>query len=122
MLMTLELGKRTSRQLEQVATDVGSEISALAEQIIREFLREEAQKKMAREMETFRTMHTELLKQYKGQYVAVHREQVIDRDVDQLALFLRVDRRYPDVPILIKQVRSKVEEVYTIRSPRIEYV
>ena len=118
----VQLSERTSRQLQQVATQRAAEVSALAEQIIREFLREQAQKKMKREMEAFRTMHAELLAQYQGEYVAVHEKKVIDHDSDQLALFLRVDEQYPDVPILIKQVRKEVEEVYTIRSPRFEYV
>ena len=118
----VRISERTSRQLQQVATQRAAEVSALAEQIIRDFLREEAQKKMGREMEAFRAMHAKLLTRHKDEYVAVHQKQVIDHDSDQLALFLRVDEQYPDVPILIKQVRKEVEEVVTIRSPRFEYV
>ena len=49
----VRISERTSRQLQQVATQRAAEVSALAEQIIREFLREEAQKKMRQEMPPF---------------------------------------------------------------------
>ena len=63
-------------------------------------------------------MHAELRNRYPDQYVAVYRGKVVDHDPDQLALFRRVEERYPDVPVLIRQVAPEQEEVYTFRSPR----
>ncbi len=76
---------------------------------------------MRRELDAFRVMHADLLAKYPNEYVAIHQGQLIDHDTDQLALFLRIDEQYPDVPVLIKQVSPEPEEVYTFLSPRFEY-
>jgi hypothetical protein len=73
---------------------------------------------MAREIEAFRAMHGQLLAQYPNQYVAVHQGQLVDHDVDQLALFLRVDQQYPNEVVRIRQVLSEVDPVYTAHSTR----
>jgi hypothetical protein len=114
----LAVNEETLRQLRKVADEKGNTIEVLAEKVLRQFLRQEAQQKMQREVDAFRAMHANLLSQYSNQYVAIYQAQVIDHDPDQLALFLRVDEQYPNEPVLIRQVRPEVETVYTIRSPR----
>ncbi len=73
---------------------------------------------MQHEVDAFRAMRIDLLAKYANQYVAIYQGRVIDHDSDQLDLFLRIDKQYPDDPVLIRQVRSEVETVYTVRSPR----
>ncbi len=114
----LTLSLETLTQLRKVADERGNTVEVLAEQVIRQFLRQQAQQKMQREVDAFRTKHADLLASYANQYVAIYQGQVIDHDSDQLALFLRIDEQYPDDPVLICQVRPEVETVYTIRSPR----
>lgn len=70
---------------------------------------------LAREMDTFRAMHPGLLQQFPKEYVAIRRGELIDHDADQCALYLRVDEKYPDEVILIKQSNPSIEEIYTIR-------
>jgi hypothetical protein len=62
-----------------------------------------------------------LLDQYAGQFIAMHEGQVIDSDADELVLYLRVRKRFPLVGILIKQVAPVLEEIWVMRSPRLEY-
>jgi hypothetical protein len=52
--------------------------------------------------------------------VAIHQGKLVDHDSDQLALYQRVDRRYRNTPVLIKQVLANPEEEYTFRSPTLE--
>ena len=117
----LAIRPQTLVRLETVANEKGATVEDLAEQAIHQYLREEARHKMRQENRAFRLMHAELLDKYAGEYVAVYQGQVVDHDPDQLALFLRIDKQYPDTPVFIAQVLSESEEIYTFRSPRIEY-
>ncbi|MBN1318174.1 MAG: hypothetical protein JXA42_22015 [Anaerolineales bacterium] len=106
-------------QLNKIADDKRTTTQQLAEQAIRQFLRDEVRRVLQRESDAFSAMHTELYDKYPGLYVAIQQGQVIDWDKDQLELFTRVDEQYPDTPVLIKQVLPEPEEIYTFRSPRI---
>ena len=66
-------------------------------------------------------MHADLLQRYEGQHVAVYQGNVVDHDPDLLALYLRIDQKYPDDVVLIRQVRPEVERIIHIRSPRFEH-
>ncbi len=110
----------TFSQLQKVADATGSTTEALVEQALRQFLREEKRRLMQQESIAFHQMHPELLANHLAEYVAIYQGQLVDYDVDQLALVTRIDERYPDAPVLIKQVLPDPEEIYTIRSPRFE--
>jgi hypothetical protein len=114
----LTISAETVAQLKDVANQKGTSADELAEQAIRQFLRSETRRMIQRESKAFRAMHAQLFAKYPGQYVAIYQGRVIDHDEDQLALFLRVDERYPQAPLLIKRVLSEPEKVYVLRSPR----
>ncbi len=73
---------------------------------------------MQHESDAFRHMHADLLARYPNEYVAIHQGQLVDHDADQLALLARIEDRYPDVPVLIRQVLAEPDEIFTFRSPR----
>jgi hypothetical protein len=52
-----------------------------------------------REYRAFQRLLPQLLSTYRGRYVAVHEEQVVDSDPDDIALILRVQARYGYLPI-----------------------
>ncbi|MFN8439197.1 MAG: hypothetical protein U0175_00365 [Caldilineaceae bacterium] len=118
-MYTITIRDQTARQLTKVADEQATSPEELVEKAIRDLLRAEAGRILERELNVYRSLHAELLLAYPEQYVAIHHGKLIDHDVDQLALYLRIDERYPDEVILIKQVRPTVEEVYTIRSPHV---
>lgn len=120
-MMTVTIREQTARQLTKVADDQATSPEELVEKAIRELLRSEADRILAREMDAFRTLHSSLLQQFPKEYVAIHRGELIDHDADQYALYLRVDETYPDEIILIKQVNPSIEEVYTIRQFQISH-
>ncbi len=118
-MVGLALNQNIMEQLGKVAHERGTTTQVLAEEAVRQFLRAEARRKMRRELDAFRAMHSRLLAEYPAQYVAIYEGRVVDHDADQLALFLRVDRQYPDTDVLIQQVLPEVEESYTFHSPQI---
>ena len=60
-----------------------------------------------------------LFGQYQGQYVAIHQGAVVDSGDDQVALALRVYRRYGYVPIYVGHVSDRPPETLRVPSPRI---
>ena len=109
----------TMSQLQRVAHARGTKPEDLADRAIRQFLRDEARRMMQEESDAFRRMHADLLARYPNEYVAIHEGQLVDHDVDQLALLARIEGRYPDVPVLIRQVLPESDETFTFRSPRL---
>ena len=60
--------------------------------------------KMDLEDAAYQAMHPKLFEKFPGQYVAIHKGELIDVDENEMALYLRVDERFPDEVILIKRV------------------
>lgn len=74
---------------------------------------------MLRERAAFLAMHSQLMESYEGQFVAFFQGQVIDHDVDALALVRRINDDRPDDVVLIKQVIEQPDRVLHVRSPRL---
>lgn len=119
--IAIGLDERTALELRQLARERAVEPSILAGEAIRAYLRSAARDDMDQEAEAFRRLHPELLATISGQYAAVYRGQLVDHDVDQLALCQRVEARFGGQPVLIRLVRSEIEQTIMVHSPRIEY-
>jgi hypothetical protein len=63
--------------------------------------------KWSREQRAFRRLLPTLLQTHKGQYVAIHNEEVVDRDNDLVGLGRRVYRRYGYIPIYMDLVMER---------------
>jgi hypothetical protein len=74
---------------------------------VREHLEQLEEQKLEAEVQAFERMHPQLVKQYLGQFVAVHEGQIVDADVDFETLFLRLEKYLRDVPVLIRQVSAE---------------
>ena len=107
-------------QLEQKAIGKGADVQAIAYEAIQRYLQDEEQEKMQQEIAAYHDLHPELLKNFPGQYVAVHQGQVVDHDMEQLALYLRIRQHYPGEIVLIRQVPPEAEKSWTMRSPKFE--
>jgi len=51
-------------------------------------------------------MYADLQKQYLGQFVAVHEQQMVDHDQDVLQLEQRIVERFGDIAILIAPITT----------------
>ena len=83
-------------------------------------LQDAARDDMDQESEAFRRLHPDMLATIPGQYAAVYRGQLVDHDVDQLALYQRIQARFHGLPVLIRQVRPEVEQTIMVHSPRLD--
>lgn len=74
--------------------------------------------KMLQEENAFRHLYPELLVRYLGEFVAIYHGEVVDHDRDRLRLLERIDEKYPNEVVLIRQVIEESAPVLHIRSPR----
>lgn len=75
---------------------------------------------VTREREAYIALHPTLLKQYPNEHVAIYRGELVDHDIDALALSLRIYQRFPDQFVWIAPVKPQALEEWTVRSPRFE--
>ncbi len=119
--ITLTVPNNIYRQAEYIAQTTNRPVTEVfTETILMAFPSlhvNEHREAMQDEVTAFQTMHADLWKQYAQQYVAVCQGAVVDHDVDELALVERVDEKYPDHIVLIRQVLPKLQKTLQFRSP-----
>lgn len=71
-----------------------------------------------REKEAFRLLFPRLQQEYAGQYVAIYQGELVDHDIDKVALFARLNEQYPQAFVLVRPVQETAEIEYRWRSPR----
>ena len=75
--------------------------------------------KWRREQQAFRHLLPELLKIHRGQYVAIHDQQVVESGADKLEVASRAYARFGYVPIYVSLVTDQPLPVIRIPSPRL---
>lgn len=73
---------------------------------------------IGQEKQAYLHMHKQLWEQYAHQYVAIKGGQLVDHDADKLALYTRIEQRYPNQFVLVRQVEATPERTYTFHSLR----
>jgi hypothetical protein len=120
--VTLTIPDNIYRQAEYVAKTTNRPISEiLTETITLAFPPlhvSQNRQAMQREVAAFEAMHASLWKQHPHQYVAIYQGTVIDYDINELALVERIDKRYPETIVLIRQVLPYLPNPLVFRSPR----
>ncbi len=114
--------KRLVTALEQIAEQEQTSVEEVARAAVYRYVREIEREKIRAETEAFWAIHSQLLDDYSGQYIAMHEGKVVDNGVDLGALYQRVRERYGDTPILLTQVTDDPVRELTFRSPRLEQV
>lgn len=109
-----------AERLEETAAQREIEPNDLLDLAVRSYLRQIDRETIRAEAEAFRTMHSELIAQYLGKYVAIHRREVVDVDGDFQALHTRIRSRFGQLPVLLRQVEQEPERTLVFRSPRFE--
>ena len=70
------------------------------------------------EIAAYHRLHPTLLAEYAGEFVAIAEEKLVDHDVDKLALYRRIQTRYPEQFVLVRRVDRAPEPELHVRSPR----
>ena len=121
--ITLTIPDDVYQQAEQIAQTSNRPVTeVLAETLVSAFppLHVNSNREaMQQEVAAFEAMHPDLWKQYAYQYVAVFQQKVIDYDIDELALVERIDKKYPEAVVLIRQVLPQLPQALVFRSPRL---
>ena len=75
---------------------------------------------MEQNVATYKAMHSELVKHYLGQYVAICDGQLVDHDHNPVALLERVRAQHPNQVVLRQRVEQAPERELRLRQPQIE--
>lgn len=116
----IKLKPATQIKLEQFADITGQSIDEIVNSALNEHLQRLADRQLETEIKAFERLHAKLKEQYLGQFVAVHLGQVVDTDVDFEALFLRVNNRFGEKTVLIRQVTDSPNETYNFHEVHLE--
>ncbi len=73
---------------------------------------------VAREQSAYQAMHATLWQKYPDHHVAIHGGQLVDHDVDGIALSRRIYAKFPNEFVLIKTVEAQPDRILRFRSPR----
>lgn len=113
------LGVALETKLAQLARAFGEAPEKIVEEAVAEHLDELNQRKLDLEIAAWEQRFPELRAQYANQFVALHQGEVVDADSEFEPLFLRVQERFGELAILIRQVGETPDESWAFRSPRL---
>jgi hypothetical protein len=81
---------------------------------------DENEEAIEREQKAFVALHPHLLAQYPGEEIAIYQGQVVDHDIDGVALSSRIYKRFPNEFVWIAPVTANPIEEWRVYSPRFE--
>ncbi len=119
-MLTITVKPDIAEQIGRLADETRMDTEALVDQALRAYLARFRQEKIRTEAQAFEQQRASLLRQYRGEYVAIHEGRVIDHDPDLRTLHLRVFARWGHTPVLLKKVTEEPERELVFRSPRFE--
>jgi len=104
-------------ELYERVADAAQREKAGVEQVLqmalRRYLWELARRKIAEESAVYRRRHSELKKQYLGEYIAMVDGEVVDHGRDFQALRRRISKRYGRIPVMMTLVEDSPEATLT---------
>ena len=108
-------------QVKRITQREDANVEEFVDQAVRERIERLKDEKFEAEAEAYRQLHPELVKQYLGQFVAIHEGQVVDHGPDSEELFLRIKKRYGDIPVYFQLVNESGIMELRAPSPRLEW-
>ncbi len=118
--MSIVVDPTLENAVERLARMLARPAQQIADEAIRAHLDLLRSQQLKEEAQAYARLHPELLSRYRGQFVAVHNGRVVDSDAEFESLFLRLQARLGDLPVLIQQVLDFPVEEWRFRSPRVE--
>lgn len=117
--IAVSIDAEVGESLEQIASEKGTSIEEVLNDLAREYVREARRAKIAEEFEAYQAMHPQLKEKLWGKHVAIHDGQLIDSDSDAMTLVQRVRQKFGRIPILFTEVRENPVQEFVIRRPRL---
>ena len=120
MMEQIALPSEMMSQVRRLAFQEKRSVEAVVAEAIQEHLEMMAEAKIDQEIALFEQQHPLLVQKYLGQVVAIHEGQVVDTDSDFELLFLRVQGKFPNIPILFRLVTDVAETEFRGRVPSMQ--
>ena len=108
------------KQINRIAQTKGETVEEFIDHAVREHLERLEEEKLQAEAQAFAQLHPQLVPHYLGQFVAIFEGQLVDNDKDFETLFLRIQKKYKDEVVLIRQVMAKPTIELRGPSPRLQ--
>ena len=105
--VTVTISADVLERLQQAAEWKGVTLEEAADKAVLDYFYQYAYEKVVQEQAVFEEMRTELVKKYRGQYVAVHNGKVVEHAADLGTLTRQVYARYGHTPMLRIQVTEE---------------
>jgi hypothetical protein len=106
------IARQSRRAVDEVVVDVVA-------RSVRSFPVAPDREAMLREIAAYRAMHDALRRDHLGKYVAIYQGELVDSDIDAVALLGRIRRDYPGKTVLRRKVEDTPEVILRFRSPRL---
>ena len=114
---TIVLRPDLRESLASSAQDAARTINDLVNEAVESYLEMRQNEILDREVAAYVRRHEELWRTMPGEWAAFHKQQLVDHDADQVALYRRIRSKYGATPVLIRQVsENPVEEIW-VRTP-----
>ena len=114
---TIVLRPDLRESLASSAQDAARTINDLVNEAVESYLEMRQNEILDREVAAYVRRHAELWRTLPGEWVAFHKQQLVDHDADQVVLYRRIRSKYGATPVLIRQVtENPVEEIW-VRTP-----
>lgn len=105
-------------EIYAIAKDEDQEAVEFVTEAVRRHLARYRQKRILAETTAWYRLPSNVRDQYRGQYVAVCHDEIVDSDEERLTLYRRVRERFGRRPVLIIEGGDQPMPVYRVRSPR----
>jgi D-mannonate dehydratase len=116
----VEVDQRWIEEMKSIGSIAPNDIGAIVDDALRAHFFHLRQQKIVKERQFYEANHSEILQKYRGKYVAIHNETVIDTDEDGHELSKRVHEKHGRIQIAIIEVRETSEPpTFKVRRPRL---
>jgi glutamyl-tRNA reductase len=106
---TIAVAPELYQRVEEASLEHEASIGEILTEAVRRYLWELDRRKISEETSIYRQRHAELKAQYLGQYIAMHKGQVVDHDSDFQALHQRIRQQFGRTPVMITLVEDVAE-------------
>lgn len=108
---TITVAPEMYERIEAEADEKQADTEQIANDAFKLYFWEQNRKKISYESNEYQKQHSEIKKEYFGQFIAMHQGQIVDHDADFQNLNERIRKRFGYTAVLITNVE---EEPYTI--------
>ena len=116
-MATIVLRSDLAQSLTIQAEQRDKSLNDLVNEAVESYLLEQQEKKLDYEILGYEKLHPQLQQTHLGHWVAIEQQVLVDSDRDQLALLQRVQEKYGNTVVLIRQVGPHPVEEIWVRTP-----